>query len=64
MVSSISVNLCDIIIMYVLQMFNCGNSEVVVGKQTIITHSLQHSVIVKTNLHLLQNPKDGIFNVS
>ena len=45
-------------------MFNCGNCELVVGKQIIITHFLQLSDIVKTNLDHVENPKDGIFNIS
>ena len=47
-------------------MFNCGNCELVVGKQMIITHFLQLRDIVKPppNLDHVENHKDGIFNIS
>ena len=41
--------------MYLLPMFS--DSELVAGKETIPTHSLQHSGIV------VQNPHDVILNV-
>ena len=48
-----------------MYVYNCGDSKLVVGKQTTIRRSQQHSGdIVKTNLDLVQNPKDSIFNIS
>ena len=38
-------------------MFNCGNCELVVGKQTIITHSLQLSDIVKNQFGPCAKPQ-------
>ena len=40
----------------------CGHSEIVAGKETIITHSLQHSDMVKTSFDLLPYPQVGVLN--
>ena len=43
-------------------MFNCVSSELVVGKQTIVRHSVHDSDIVKKSLDLLPYPKVGVLN--
>ena len=45
--------------MYFLLMFNSGHSEIVAGN---ITHSLQHSDMVKTSFDLLPYLQVGILN--